>query len=120
MAKTPTLKEIAALGLVKSDIALLCVVQGTKFLENLNGLALSSSAYRQFSAILRSDGKIHFVDGHAYSYPTGAARAVRRIVENRSDSIPEKTGGWLYWHFRDNQTSRWCQLEELRIRAESR
>lgn len=120
MPKTPTLKDIAALGFVKNDIELLCVVQGTRFLDNLNGLNLSSSEYRQFPAILKSDGRIHFKNGDVYRYPVPAARAVRRIVEKRSDPIPEKTGGWLYWHFKDNQTGRWWQIEELRRRAESR
>jgi hypothetical protein len=120
MPKTPRLKDIVALGFVSSDIELICVVQGNRFLDNLNGLDLSSSEFRQFPAVLRSDGRIHLRNGEAYPYPATAARAVRRIVESRSDPIPEKTGGWLYWHFRDNQTGRWCQIEELRRQAESR
>jgi hypothetical protein len=120
MPKTPTLKDIVALGFVTSDIELLCVAQGKRFLDNLNGLNLPSSEYRQFPAVLKNDGRIHFSNGEAYRYPATAARAIRRIVENRSDPIPEKTGGWLYWHFRDNQTGKWCQIEELRRQAESR
>jgi hypothetical protein len=91
-------------------------VQGEKFFDNLNGLDLSSSKYSIFRATLKTTGKLHF-DGKAYSFPVPATREVRRRVENRSDSIPEKTGGWFYWHFRD-QAGRWCQIEELRIQAE--
>jgi hypothetical protein len=116
--KTPTLKDIAAAGFIKDDLELLCVVRAKTFLNDLNGLNLSSSEYKRFPAVLKSDGRIHF-EGEAYPYPTRAARAVRRKVEGRSDSIPEPTGGWLYWHFKDNETGRWCQIEELRIRAES-
>lgn len=119
MPKTPTLKDIAAAGLIKNDVELVCVVRGAKtFLDNLNGLDLSSSEYRRFSATLKRDGKIHF-DGQAYPYPATAGRAVRRIVEQRSDSIPEKTGGWLYWHFKDEHSRKWCQIEDLRRQAES-
>ena len=116
MAKTPTLKQIADAGFIKSNIDLLCVVRGETFLDNLNGLDLSSSEYKHFRAVLKNDGNIHY-DGEAYPYPTRAARAVRRKVENRSGSIPETTGGWLYWHFKDNETGRWCQIDELRKRA---
>jgi hypothetical protein len=119
MAKTPTLKDIAALGFIGGDIELLCVVKGETFLDNLNGLKLSSSEYRQFPAVLKNDGRIHFPNGEAYPYPATASRAVRRVVESRSDRIPEKTGGWLYWHFKDNQTGGWCQIRELQRRAES-
>jgi hypothetical protein len=117
MAKTPTLNGIAKAGLIKTDIQLLCVVQGEKtFLDNLNGLDLSSPKYRQYPATLKPDGKIYF-DGEPFPYPTRAARAVRRRVEQREDSIPEKTGGWLYWHFKDH-AGNWCQIEELRLQAE--
>jgi hypothetical protein len=117
MPKTPTLKDIVALGFVKGDVELLCVVKGETFLDNLNGLDLSSSEYQQFPAVLKNDGKIHFKNGESFRYPASAARAVRRIVEKRSDRIPEKTGGWLYWHFRENQSSRWRQIEDLRRQA---
>ena len=123
MPKTPTLKDIALAGLIKNDIELLCVVRGEKtFLDNLNGLDLngldlSSSKYKQYPATLKSDGKIDF-DGESYRYPVTAARAVRRLVEQSEDAIPEKTGGWLYWHFKDG-TGKWFQIEELRLQAEA-
>ena len=87
-------------------------------MDNLNGLDLSSSESRQFPATFKRDGKIH-LDGQAYSYPTTAARAVRRQVEGRTDSIPEKTGGWLYWHFKDQNSGKWRQIEDLRKQAGS-
>src|SRR5271154_3977427 len=119
MPKTPTLKDIADAGLIKNDVELVCVVRGAKtFIDNLNGLDLSSSEYRRYPATLKSDGKIHF-DGQAYSYPSTAAREVRRQAEGRTDSIPEKTGGWLYWHFKDQRSGKWCQIEDLRKQAES-
>jgi hypothetical protein len=118
MPKTPTLKDIALVGLIPKDIQLLCVVQGERtFLDNLNGLNLSSSKYKQYPATLKPDGKIHF-DGESFPFPATAARAVRRLVEQRQDSIPEKTGGWLYWHFKDD-AGKWRQIEELRLQAES-
>lgn len=118
MAKTPTLNDIAQAGLIKTDIELLCVVQGEKtFLDNLNGLDLSSSKYKRFAATLKPDGKIH-LDGESYGFPATAAREVRRRVEKRSDSIREKTGGWLYWHFKDTD-GKWHRIEDLRLQAQA-
>lgn len=116
MPKTPTLKDIVNSGITNTPVDLLCVVQDKTFLDNLNAINLSSPQYRRFPATLRADGNIHFPNGESFKYPSTASRAVRKIVENRQDSIPEKTGGWLYWHFKD-QAGRWCQIEELRLKA---
>jgi hypothetical protein len=115
MPKRPTLKEIAAAGFIQRDMELLCVVRGTRFVDDLSRVDLSSSEYDHFHATLKRDGKIHF-EGSIYLYPASAGRAVRRKVEGRVDSVPEKTGGWLYWHYKDD-TGKWRQIEDLRMQA---
>jgi hypothetical protein len=115
MPKTPTLKNLADEGRITRDLPLMCVVRGRTFLEDLNGKDLSSAEYEKFEAVLDKNGVIAF-DGETFAYPSTASRAVRKIVEHRSDRIPEKTGGWLYWHFKDPRTNRWAQIEELRQR----
>lgn len=116
MPKTPTLGEIASSGFLKTDLKLFCVTRGESFLKNLNGITIDSKEYRCFP-VLKRDGKIHF-ENKMYEFPTKAARAVRQIVEGRSDSIPEKTGGWLYWHFQ-GAGGKWIQLDELRVQAKA-
>jgi hypothetical protein len=107
------LREMAAAGFLRNDLEILCVVRGRRFLENLDGLDLSSKEYRQFSAVLRTSGEILFNE-EVYRFPSRAARAVRRIIEGRRDWPSEKTGGWPYWHFRDQRTGGWVPLQRLR------
>jgi hypothetical protein len=104
---------MANAGFLKEDIPLLCAVKGRTFQDDLNGLDLSSGDYRLFPAVLRRSGKI-LLNEQAYPYPTRAARAVRQIVEGRTDWPREYTGGWLYWHFQDLRTGRWERLDKLR------
>jgi hypothetical protein len=109
----PVLDHMAKAGFLKEDLALLCVVRGRTFLDDLNGLNLTSKDYKCFSAVLRTSGVIVWNE-NSYQFPSRAARAVWRVVESRSDWPQEKTGGWPYWHFRDVRTDKWEQLQRLR------
>jgi len=112
--KTPALKEIAKQGRILADVELICVVRGrSDYLQNLNNESIDAPQCSRFTAILRKDGHIVF-EGAAHPFPTQAMRAVRRVVEGRSDGIPEKTGGWPYWHWKERRTGSWLSLEQLR------
>lgn len=54
-AKTPRLKDIAASGVITSEIELQCLLKGKTFLRDLNAVEMSSPQYRQFRARLGPD-----------------------------------------------------------------
>jgi hypothetical protein len=91
---------------------------GRVFLDDIKGVSPTGS-HRVFEAVLETDGSIT-VGGHSWcdGFPSYPLAAVRNLAEGRKLLDPVKpTGGWPYWHYRDEITGQWKNLSHLWQRA---
>jgi hypothetical protein len=112
------LKTVAAMGLIQKPRELRAVCRGRLFLDNIRGLQLTGF-HRVFKAVLEIDGSIR-IGEHTWEngFPSSALAAVRNLIEGRALMDPVKpTGGWPYWHYRDEVTGKWENLNHLWERA---
>jgi len=107
-------KVIAAAGLIPQARELRAICRGRAFLDEIKGVSPTGS-HRVFEAILGIDGSIT-VGGHSWrdGFPSYPLAAVRNLAEGRKllDSV-KPTGGWPYWHYRDEITGQWENLSHL-------
>jgi hypothetical protein len=111
-------RVIAAAGLIPVERELLAVCRGKVFLDSIRDLSLAGS-HRIFKAVLETDGSIT-VSGHSWrnGFPSYPLAAVRNLAEGRSLLDPAKpTGGWPYWHYLDEISGKWENLNHLWQRA---
>ncbi len=111
-------KVIAAVGLIPEPRELRAVCRRRTFFGDIKGVVLSNS-HRVFTATLEVDGSIT-IDGHSWGdgFPSYALAAVRNLAEGRKLLGPVKpTGGWPYWHYLDEVTGEWENLNHLWERA---
>lgn len=111
-------KIIARAGLIQAPRTLRAVCRGRVFLDNIKCLA-NKALYREFEATLETDGSITFY-GHSWKsgFPSYPLAAVRNVLEGRGVLDPVKpTGGWPYWHYLDETTGQWENLNYLWKRA---
>jgi hypothetical protein len=111
-------KIIAAAGLIPEARELRAVCRGKVFLTNIRGV-LPDDSHRFFRAVLEIDGSITVSD-HTWrdGFPSYPLAAVRNLAEGRKllDTV-KPTGGWPYWHYRDEITGQWENLSHLWERA---
>jgi len=111
-------KVIAAAGLIPEARELRAVCRGRVFLDNIKGV-LPDDRHGFFGAVLEIDGSIT-VGNHSWrdGFPSYPLAAVRNLAEGRKllDSV-KPTGGWPYWHYRDEITGQWENLSHLWERA---
>ncbi len=114
-------KTIAGVGLIPTPRELVAVCRGRTFLDNISGV-FPDHTHRFFEAVLETDGTIT-VAGHSWhdGFPSHPLGAVRNLAEGKHPLDPAKLiGGWLYWHYFDEITGEWENLEHLWQRATAR